>query len=301
MDVVESRLDNRAAEALEPRHVQRDVVVDEEDGAGAASARVSDVGEHAREVERMEIAAPHLDDRAEAAVVGATARRFDDVDGTPEEGISRQHTGRSIGQRQLTVRQPRHRARRVVNEGARWPAERQAVDRLRILVARERAQQRAKGQLPFTPDDEVDAAGGVVVGLWCEARIVAAGNDGDVRLDAPNQPREPQRRAALERHDRKTDDLRVVLAHQPFDGGHHAILDEDQVGDGDAVTGPHVARERSEGPVRHAHGERRRVLEGVRHGEEQYAHVRCSVFGARCSGPVPVAQDFSPARPGNLG
>ena len=43
----------------------------------------------------MEVAAAHLDDRAEAAVVGAAARRLDDVDRPAEQRVS-QHASRAV-------------------------------------------------------------------------------------------------------------------------------------------------------------------------------------------------------------
>ena len=47
VDVVEAGVDDGAAQRLEARDVQRDVVVDDEDGPRAARARVGDVREHA--------------------------------------------------------------------------------------------------------------------------------------------------------------------------------------------------------------------------------------------------------------
>ena len=93
-----------AAQRLEPRDVERDVVVDEEDRARAAGPRVGDVRQHAGEIERVEVAPAHLDDRAEAAVVGAAARRLDDVDGAAEERIAGQHARAAVRQRQARRR-----------------------------------------------------------------------------------------------------------------------------------------------------------------------------------------------------
>ena len=69
MNVVEPGVDDRPAQGLEPLDIQRDVVVDNEDGARSPRPCVGDVGEDAREVERVEIPSAHLDDRAEAAIV----------------------------------------------------------------------------------------------------------------------------------------------------------------------------------------------------------------------------------------
>ena len=73
VDVVETGVDDRAAERLEPADVQRDVVVDEEDGPRAVVPRVADVGQDPLERVGVEVASAHLDDRAEAAVERAAA------------------------------------------------------------------------------------------------------------------------------------------------------------------------------------------------------------------------------------
>ena len=94
------RLDDGPAERLEPRDVERDVVVDEEDRPRAARARIADVGDHAVDREAMEVAAAHLDDRAEAAVERAAARRLDDVDGPAHHRVAGQHArGARLGRR----------------------------------------------------------------------------------------------------------------------------------------------------------------------------------------------------------
>ena len=60
--------------------------------ARAPRARASrDVGEHALDRIRVEVAAAHLDDRAEAAVEGAAARGLDDVDLPAEQRVAGEH------------------------------------------------------------------------------------------------------------------------------------------------------------------------------------------------------------------
>ena len=87
IDVVEAGLDDRAAQGFEPRDINRDVVVDEEDDARAPVPRIADVVDHPGNREAVKIAAPHLDDRAEAAVEGAAPRCFDDVDVSAEHRV----------------------------------------------------------------------------------------------------------------------------------------------------------------------------------------------------------------------
>ena len=55
----------------------------------AVGARVADVVEHAAEVEDVEVAAAHLDDRAEAAVEGAAARGLDHVHLPAQQRVAR--------------------------------------------------------------------------------------------------------------------------------------------------------------------------------------------------------------------
>ena len=72
-ELVQPGADDRLAQRGEALHVERDVVVDDEQGPGAAITAVADVVEDAVEVVGVEVAAAHLDDRAEAAVERAAA------------------------------------------------------------------------------------------------------------------------------------------------------------------------------------------------------------------------------------
>ena len=80
LDVVELRVNNRAAECLKTMDVQRDVVVDDENRARAVLTSIADIGKHAVERVSMKVAAAHLDDGAETAVEGAAARGLDHID-----------------------------------------------------------------------------------------------------------------------------------------------------------------------------------------------------------------------------
>ena len=64
-----------------------------------------------------------------------------------------------------------------------------------------------------------------------------------------------------------------ALAHQPLDGRRDAALDEHEVGDGDLVMRIDVAGERRERAVRHPDGDRRHVLERVRHRQQEHPHA----------------------------
>ena len=139
-------------------------------------------------------------------------------------------------------------------------------------AAFERAQQIAERQIAFAAHEEVDAGVGPFVLVRCEARVVASDHDPDVRLDLANQADELQRGAPLEGHHRKTDDLGIQVAHQPLDRALHRALNEDQIGNRHAMMPAHIAGDRRQRPVRHAHRQSGRVLERVRHGEQKNAH-----------------------------
>ena len=101
IDIVEPAVDDRPTHGLEPADIERDVVVNQKDRARAARAGIGDVGEHVLERIRVEVAAAHFDDRAEAAVEGAAARRLDDVDRTAEQSVAGQHARRAIRQAEI--------------------------------------------------------------------------------------------------------------------------------------------------------------------------------------------------------
>ena len=110
VDVVHAGCRNRPAQPLEPLHVQRDVVVNDEDRARAARSRVSDVRQHPLVAEGVEVPAAHLDDRTEAAVVSAAARRLDEIDLSSKERVPRQHAAGPLRETDLSRRQRRRAA-----------------------------------------------------------------------------------------------------------------------------------------------------------------------------------------------
>ncbi len=136
----------------------------------------------------------------------------------------------------------------------------------------ERPYQLAERQVAFAADDEVHAKRRMRPRLRRERRIVATDDDLGVGIDRLDERDDPARGAALERHHRKADELRLQLVHQPRHGRLNRRLREDQIGDGDVVMRIDVSRQRRERTVRHADGERRCVLEGVRHREQQNLH-----------------------------
>ena len=153
---------------------------------------------------------------------------------------------------------------------------RQSVDvRRRHPVIRASRDQLAESLLAFAANDEVDVVARLVR-LRREARIVAADDDAGLRTELADEPRDAERRRALKRHHRQPDDVGRPFANQPRDRAPHIAPHENEVGDGDPVVGVDVARERRERAVRHANRDRRHVLEGVGHRQQQDIHRRCA-------------------------
>src|SRR5215469_644933 len=88
IDLVQTSGDDCTAKPFEPFHVQSDIVIHDEDRAGAMIVRVLDVSNHAREGKGLKIPTAHLNDRAKTAVESATAGCLDHIDLSSEHGIS---------------------------------------------------------------------------------------------------------------------------------------------------------------------------------------------------------------------
>ena len=262
---------DRPAERAEPRHVERDVVVHEEDDARAARARIGDVRDHAIEAPRVEVSSPHLDDRAEAAVVRAASRRLDDVDGPAHHGVAREHACGPIRQAHVAGLEPGDRTRRVAHESA-GPPIREPVDAGRRAACLERAHQLSECDVAFAVHDDVHARSGVDVSLRREARIVPAHHHCRGRPQALHECNHLPRGLPLERHDRQAHDVRQHRPDQPRDRLANRTLRQDQVGNRHCVLRVDVAGQRRQRAVREAHRERRSVLERVGHREQQDFH-----------------------------
>ncbi len=151
--------------------------------------------------------------------------------------------------------------------------EREAGDPLEAAAGLDGLAELAEGQLPLAAHDEVRRAGpriGVRVGG--QARIVATDDDPDAGPEGAHELDEAVRGAALERHHRQPDHVRLLLADEPRDDVAHAILNEDEIGDRDPVVRVDVARERRQGTVRHPDRHRGHVLERVGHRQQEDVH-----------------------------
>ena len=181
----------------------------------------------------MEVAAAHLDDRAEAAVVGAAARGLDDVDRAAEEGVAGRARARArSGSANRAVVEPADRPRRrCVNGSGRrrgydrpGNARRPAAPPFESAAA---ASRNVSSPSPRTMKSTPDRRR--LVGLGRQARIVAAGDDGHRRLDRANQPDELQRGLAAGTSSptgRRRPDRASRISRSTV--GTHAILDEDR-------------------------------------------------------------------------
>src|SRR5712692_2008119 len=79
IQLIQPSPDDGVAERFEAMHVERNVVVHEKDGPGTVVTSVADVGQDTLKRVGVEVAAAHLDYRAEATVVGAAARGLDHI------------------------------------------------------------------------------------------------------------------------------------------------------------------------------------------------------------------------------
>ena len=223
----------------------------------------------------VEVAAAHLDDRAEAAVEGAAARGLDDVDLPAEHRVAGEHArARGSAARSSPSSTDADRPRPGCG-GTPSPSRNDSpATSTAAVAALERAQQLAERQLAFAADDEVDAERRVRPRLRRQARVVAADDDRGRRARATgssammparraragtSSPTGRRRRAAC-----RAPAARPCAARDACTRMRSAI--------GDVVMRIDVAGERRERAVRHAHRDRRHVLERIRHREQQNPH-----------------------------
>jgi len=151
-------------------------------------------------------------------------------------------------------------------------AEGEAVHRRQRRPGLQGPDQFTERDVPFAPYDHVSAPGGILVDLHRQARIVTADDDGRRGPQLADECRHPLRRAALERHHRQADHVGLKALDQPLDRRAHAAVHQDQIGDRHLMVRVDVAGQRSQGAVRHARRDHRRVLERIRHGEQEDPH-----------------------------
>ena len=219
----------------------------------------------------MEVAAAHLDDRAEAAVVGAASGGFHHVDLTAEQRVSRRGRGRP-GSGAGADSTPA--ARRPVRRCGRSPLAfgRRARSRPPVRRRAPGPQQLAKRLLAFASDHAVDirrtlrtppAPG------WdrsrprrSEPRDEASGSTARCGVRSgveTSSPTCPTTSGRCSRTRRSTVSLTWDCARI-------------EIGDGDMVVRIDVAGQGRQRAVRHPDRHRRHVLEGIRHREQEHVH-----------------------------
>ena len=115
------------AQLFEPVYVEGNVVVYEEDCPGSAVAGIANVTQHAFKRVRVKVAAPHFDDRAETAVIRATARSLDHIHLAAQQGVALEHPSTTIRRADLIIFQAMHRPSRTMDPTVAF-ATRQATD-----------------------------------------------------------------------------------------------------------------------------------------------------------------------------
>jgi hypothetical protein len=258
------------AQRLEPLDVQGDVVVDDEDRLRAVTAGIGDVGHDALDRVRVKVTAAHLDDRAETAVKRTAARGFDHVHRPAHEGIAAEDTGATVRQARRMRREPRDRPIGVRDESGPRPIG-EAGDRLERVLRFDRTQKRVERLFALAADQEFDVVTRLIR-LRRQTRVVPARDDARAGAQAPDEARDVEGGGALERHDRHADDIRLQILDQPLHGCRDARSRQDEIGDRHVMVRVEIAGERRERTVRHADGDRRRVLERIRHREQKHVH-----------------------------
>jgi len=216
IDVGEAGVDDRLAEDLEALDVQRDVVVDDEDGPRAAAPRVGDVGNHPRDWKAVEVPPAHLDDRAEAAVERAAARRLDDIHRPPHHRVAGEHPRLALRRRNRVLLDGRDGPGRRLHEHVAL-AKPQTRNGGQGALQIERTQQLAKGQFPLAAHDRVHAERRMRPCIGREARVVPTDDDERLGPHGADERDEPPRGRALERHHRQPDHIRCAVPDQLLD------------------------------------------------------------------------------------
>src|SRR4029453_7685879 len=112
------RVYNRLAESFESSHVQGDIIVDQENRPCAVIAGVAYVRQYPIERIRVELTAPHRDDRAEAAIKSTTTGGFNDAHLPPQNRIPAGDARIAVRKPYLTAVKLAHRTIGIVTETA---------------------------------------------------------------------------------------------------------------------------------------------------------------------------------------
>ena len=121
-------------------------------------------------------------------------------------------------------------------------------------------------------DHDVDRERWVGVCLGREAGVVPADHDAGFRTDRVDEVDQRMSGASLERHDAEPHHGRRRRPYELHDRLAHAVLDQDQIGDRHPMLWIDVPGQRAQRAGRHAHRQRRHVLERIGHRQQQDVH-----------------------------
>ena len=127
VELVETSRNDGFAQRLETMHVEHDIVVNQEDGAGAVVARVANVGNYVLERIGVEVAAAHFDDRAETAVIRAAPGSLDHIHLAPQQCVALEYPSTTVRRPDLIIFQAMYRPSRSMEPTVAF-ATRQATD-----------------------------------------------------------------------------------------------------------------------------------------------------------------------------
>ena len=240
IQLVQSGLDNRFAQGFEAPNVQRNVVVDQENGSSAVIVGVANVLEHAVEGVGVEIASPHFDDGTEAAIVGAAARSLDYVHLPAQQRVSLEHTRIAVRRADFAVFQPVRRPVEVVHPPVTVSIG-EATDLVDTRVLLDGAQQFAERDFSLAAHQIIDTQFGV--GFRGKAGVVSSHHDLHSRPERAHQVDNATGGAALKRHDGQSDNFWLEFADQPGDGLANVVMNQDQVSYGHAVLRIDISRQ----------------------------------------------------------
>src|SRR5262249_19085576 len=97
IQMVQPRIYDCLAERFESSHIEGDIVIDQKNRPGAVFRGITYVRQDPIERIDVKLSTPHLNDRAEAAIKGATAGSLDHIDLTTEHRIIVENPCAAVG------------------------------------------------------------------------------------------------------------------------------------------------------------------------------------------------------------
>src|SRR5215470_1393781 len=145
----------------------------------------------------MKVAASHLDNRAETAVIGAAARSLDDVYLATEQGIASEDASSALGQANVAILQSMRLGKRVMDPSLTCTI-RKATDTCVPFPAFDGTQKVTKGNLAFAPNHVIHSH--FLVGFRSKTGIITAHHDLHGGLERTRQINDATSGPALKGH-----------------------------------------------------------------------------------------------------